>query len=1571
MNSKLRAACAAALICGYFGAAQGQFPTASYEFVMRAPAEGMFNQAASGSVTASTNYFNYSPTFSLSTVASEWSIGGANPFSWTWNPNVGVDLTALGGPNFSLNQPIGFDLDMSVGFELGMDMLHVLDTGSFDIQMPMRLDITIDDYSRGAVARIHLDSAFTSPPALNPSSPHVAHALSATIGASGSGGMTLYTGNFGSGSQSLTFYDFDASAAAELLRSSSTYLSGGIGLVHNGVYEYSQTIDGHIYTGISNLCWTQTPGLGSNYFNDGLSTCQLRLPGTAGGGVFASEDWYTSAERLDADLLFGLELEMQRPNNVLIQNQVSLSTGAMAAATTATGPYMTIRHNLLNQLRTTYRKKCLLCTTGISSNDPDAGTTPCTPNPCAIYAALDLRNTKDSDVWSLVAQPNGRVSIWDLASAPSDVLGGTSYGMSNWDFWFEYNAIDVETVLTLSDEMTAAYSPQVRARLHFADPVQWRYAPNESWQTGTVVDMPLEGSFEVQTTCDDYELSFEPEIYVVPQDDFNQKAKDAREMHLELDVLQFNVGMSPIPIIPAFNFSFPCSGSVGEFVNSVASCIASVAAPIANTVCTAPCYIAPCVCTHIGQICADPCFGIAGGCEVCTPSCGGTSTSACQSCVNALTCFKNSYSCTTCNYGFPGLTIPGFNLAENIGVGPTNEFGNRVLGIHKTIPIASTTDTYQNVSWHVDGLTPRTTNNLDEAFAFDSTAKAATPFTVAEVKVEKVASSPKGRTATLRFETFGGTPPLVVASVDPVANVSFVFPLDRTGRTAVPAGKYEGFVLQDQAGCIGDPVAGMPALTEIINVPNVTPEVFNYCSDVDNDGCNDCEGGTFAPANDGLDSDGDGICNKGDLDDDNDGVLDGDDSEPTNPFVCKDSDGDGCDDCASGSFDPSNDGLDTDGDGQCDGAMDLDADGDGRENALDSHPLDATQCGDADGDGCDDCSSGTFDLLTDGTDTDGDGMCDGGDYDDDNDGRPDGVDSHPLNPYQCADTDGDGCDDCLNGAFDPANDGDDSDGDGLCDAGDSDDDNDGRLDASDAAPFDAHQCADTDADGCDDCVSGTFNPAADGADLDADGICDDGDDDRDGDGVMNDEDWDDSDPMRCEDADDDGCDDCSAAEAEDTDGDGQCNAGDDDDDNDGILDESDDAPLDPFLCGDFDGDGCDDCTSGTYDPFNDGPDLDGDGLCNGGDADQDGDGLMATGAGLVDADDLDPNVCTDFDEDGCDDCLNGTFDPFDDGPNSDGDLFCDAGDYCSDLAAINYDDVANDACVYLPELVMGPIGQITCSTAAVQATILSSGGAPIFALGFVWSAAEDLSSPDTLLMNSVNGALDGVLSGLMTDSTYYVAAFAEHGWGTGYSDTLAVTATLADPCTGPVMFDGHAYAIQAIGCGCWFAENLVSEHYANGDSIPVVLAESDWSSTTAGAVVLYDADPANFTTGRLYNGMAVQDPRGLCPVGWSAGTEAQWAALTELLGGAPSAGAALRAVPWSGTDAAGFSGLPGGMRSSTGTFSELGISGNWWEASTAGGLMMAHRITADPGVTRAAYDAGIGFSVRCVRSEAP
>ena len=75
-------------------------------------------------------------------------------------------------------------------------------------------------------------------------------------------------------------------------------------------------------------------------------------------------------------------------------------------------------------------------------------------------------------------------------------------------------------------------------------------------------------------------------------------------------------------------------------------------------------------------------------------------------------------------------------------------------------------------------------------------------------------------------------------------------------------------------------------------------------------------------------------------------------------------------------------------------------------------------------------------------------------------------------------------------------------------------------------------------------------------------------------------------------------------------------------------------------------------------------------------SDADGDGICEPN----DIDDLNPFICMDSDGDGCDDCSSGMFDPQSDGPDLDEDGLCDSGDLCSDSGAENYDDPANGPC---------------------------------------------------------------------------------------------------------------------------------------------------------------------------------------------------------------------------------------------------------------------------------------------------
>ncbi|MCB9288707.1 MAG: hypothetical protein H6560_15470 [Lewinellaceae bacterium] len=312
-------------------------------------------------------------------------------------------------------------------------------------------------------------------------------------------------------------------------------------------------------------------------------------------------------------------------------------------------------------------------------------------------------------------------------------------------------------------------------------------------------------------------------------------------------------------------------------------------------------------------------------------------------------------------------------------------------------------------------------------------------------------------------------------------------------------------------------------------------------------------------------------------------------------------------------------------------------------------------------------------------DFDGDGVTDDCDDDDDDDGvldAPLGLDQFPHDNTRCGDSDLDGCDDCsVEGFFNPNNDGPDTDGDGKCDLSEEDRDNDGVPDADDPNDFDPRVCGDSDGDQCDDCaVFAFFRPNDDGPDNDGDGKCDSGDPDDDNDGVEDSQDPEPFNPSVCGDSDGDDCDDCSAGntfapanDGPDYDRDGLCDSGDPDDDNDNVNDAQDPDDFNRFICGDSDGDGCDDCSVlGTFAPNNDGPDANGDGICDANNTDDDNDGVPDVYDPFPD----NPYRCGDSDNDGCDDCTIGTDGfgpqpdnlPFNDGPDTDGDGQCNDGD---------------------------------------------------------------------------------------------------------------------------------------------------------------------------------------------------------------------------------------------------------------------------------------------------------------------
>jgi len=192
-----------------------------------------------------------------------------------------------------------------------------------------------------------------------------------------------------------------------------------------------------------------------------------------------------------------------------------------------------------------------------------------------------------------------------------------------------------------------------------------------------------------------------------------------------------------------------------------------------------------------------------------------------------------------------------------------------------------------------------------------------------------------------------------------------------------------------------------------------------------------------------------------------------------------------------------------------------------------------------------------------------------------------------------------------------------------------------------------------------------------------------------------------------------------------------------------------------------------------------------------------------------------------------------------------------------------------------------------------------------------------------------------------------------------------------------VTFDGHTYALVGIGTQCWFKENLRSDNYSNGDAIPGDLSNGEWISTSSGAQTVYNNDPANLAAyGRLYNWYAVNEARGLCPVGFHVPSDGDWTVIENALGDASVAGTALKSSasdspPWDGSNTSGFSALPGAYRNYVnGDFNGFAYFGVWWSASPSESHgWYRYLSTGSSSFVRDLEYARSGFSVRCVRDE--
>jgi uncharacterized protein (TIGR02145 family) len=197
--------------------------------------------------------------------------------------------------------------------------------------------------------------------------------------------------------------------------------------------------------------------------------------------------------------------------------------------------------------------------------------------------------------------------------------------------------------------------------------------------------------------------------------------------------------------------------------------------------------------------------------------------------------------------------------------------------------------------------------------------------------------------------------------------------------------------------------------------------------------------------------------------------------------------------------------------------------------------------------------------------------------------------------------------------------------------------------------------------------------------------------------------------------------------------------------------------------------------------------------------------------------------------------------------------------------------------------------------------------------------------------------------------------------------------------------DGNIYKTVKIGNQIWMAENLKTTSFNNGDKIPLITNQNDWTSLNSAARSSYNfLDKNNAIYGQLYNWNTVSiSDKNVCPVGWHVPTDAEWEILSDYLKGREQAGGSLKSAGykyWSSpnlgaTNTSLFTGLPAGYMGNDGNFYNLNNHAHWWSST-----VRDHRTAFARNLNASDYqflrdfflygeEGRAGISIRCIKSE--
>lgn len=280
----------------------------------------------------------------------------------------------------------------------------------------------------------------------------------------------------------------------------------------------------------------------------------------------------------------------------------------------------------------------------------------------------------------------------------------------------------------------------------------------------------------------------------------------------------------------------------------------------------------------------------------------------------------------------------------------------------------------------------------------------------------------------------------------------------------------------------------------------------------------------------------------------------------------------------------------------------------------------------------------------------------------------------------------------------------------------------------------------------------------------------------------------------------------------------------------------------------------------------------------------------------------------------------------------------------------------------LPEINTVEISLITPVSASCRAVVRSGASSEITEKGICWSTLQSASISGNRSSgsgNSESADFTANLTGLLSNTTYYVRGYATTDGGTAYGNELSFTTPVDHSGEKGTVTDieGNIYQTIGIGSQIWTAENIRNTKLNDNTEIIYGQCYRCWSFLTTPGYCWYDNNEFNRTTlGGLYNWDSVNSMK-LCPTGWHVPGDEEWTILENYLADKN---------PIAALDI-----IPGGFRGDLATFSSVGESSVFWTSdgvSTDKAIYRAININ-NPGITRGTYPVLWGASVRCIKDQ--